>query len=62
MAALLRHGALERLGQHVQLQRAADQRRVRFYFTHSQFDMALLLDQLDGTIGVRKREVSRDDA
>lgn len=39
----------------------ADQRRVRFYSTHSQFDMALLLDQLDGTIGVRKREVSRDD-
>ena len=31
-----------------------DQRRVRFYSTHSQFDMALLLDQLDGTIGVRK--------
>jgi hypothetical protein len=40
----------------------ADQRRVRFYSTHSQFDMALLLDQLDGTIGARKRKVSSDDA
>jgi len=40
----------------------ADQRRVRFYSTHSKFDMALLLDQLDATIGVRKREVSRVDA
>lgn len=40
----------------------ADQRRVRFYCTHSKFDMALLLDQLDGTIGERGREVSRIDA
>lgn len=39
----------------------ADQRRVRFYSTHSKFDMALLLDQLDGTIGERRREVSRVD-
>lgn len=38
----------------------ADQRRVRFYRTYSKFDMALLLDQLDGTIGERRREVSRD--
>jgi len=35
----------------------ADQRRVQFYSTHSKFDMALLLDQLDATIGVRRREV-----
>jgi hypothetical protein len=34
-----------------------DQRRIDFYSTRSQFDMALLLDQLDGTIGLRKREV-----
>ena len=39
-----------------------DQRRVCFYSTHSQFDMVLLLDQLDGTIGVRRREASRGDA
>jgi hypothetical protein len=40
----------------------ADGQRVRFYSTESKFDMALLLDQLDGTIGARRREVSRDDA
>jgi hypothetical protein len=34
-----------------------DQQRVRFYATHSQFDMGLLLDQLDGTINQRKRVV-----
>jgi len=39
-----------------------DQQRVQFYSTHSKFDMALLLDQLDATIGVRRREVSRVDA
>jgi hypothetical protein len=32
-----------------------DQRRVRFYCTHSKLDMALLLDQLDATIGERRR-------
>src|SRR5688572_11673589 len=36
-----------------------DQRRVRFYCTHSKFDMALLLDQLDATIGERRRDVAR---
>src|SRR6266851_3705825 len=40
----------------------ADSQRVRFYSTESKFDMALLLDQLDGTIGERRREVSRADA
>jgi hypothetical protein len=30
--------------------------RVRFYSTESKFDMVLLLDQLDGTIGERRRE------
>ena len=40
----------------------ADGRRVRFYSTESKLDMVLLLDQLDGTIGDRLREVSRDDA
>jgi hypothetical protein len=34
----------------------ADHRRVQFYSTHSKFDMALLLDQLDATIGERRRE------
>ena len=29
--------------------------RVRFYSTYSTFDLALLLDQLDGTIGERPR-------
>ena len=33
----------------------ADQRRVQFYSTHSKFDMTLLLDQLDATIGARRR-------
>ena len=40
----------------------ADGQRVRFYSSESKFDMALLLDQLDGTIGERRREVSRVDA
>ena len=40
----------------------ADKRRIRFYSTQQKFDMALLLDQLDATIGERRREVSRDDA
>jgi hypothetical protein len=35
-----------------------DSQKVVFYSTHSKFDMALLLDQLDGTIGERRREVS----
>ena len=33
----------------------ADQRKIRFYCTEQKFDMALLLDQLDATIGVRHR-------
>ncbi len=37
----------------------ADGQRVQFYATQSQFDMALLLDQLDGTIGTRPRKVSQ---
>jgi hypothetical protein len=40
----------------------ADTRRVRFYSTEQKFDMALLLDQLDATIGERRRVVSREDA
>ncbi len=32
-----------------------DKRRVRFYSTMQRFDMALLLDELDGTIGGRRR-------
>ena len=36
----------------------ADDRRVRFYSTESKFDMALLLDQLDGTIGERLRRLT----
>ena len=32
-----------------------DDRRVRFYSTESKLDMVLLLDQLDGTIGERRR-------
>jgi len=39
----------------------ADGRRIRFYSTESKFDMVLLLDQLDGTIGERRREASRDE-
>ena len=39
----------------------ADQRRVQFYRTESKFDMALLLDQLDATIGMRRREVESVD-
>lgn len=38
----------------------ADQRRVRFYCTEEKLDMALLLDQLDATIGPRKRKLSRN--
>jgi len=34
-----------------------DGQRVRFYCTESKFDMVLLLDQLDCTIGERRREV-----
>jgi hypothetical protein len=34
----------------------ADQQRVQFYSTHSKFDMALQLDQLDATLGVRERK------
>lgn len=30
--------------------------KVRFYTTHSKFDMALLLDELDGTIGEKERK------
>ena len=37
-------------------------RRIRFYSTHSKFDMALLLDQLDGTIGQRRRQISPNDS
>ena len=37
----------------------ADGQRVQFYATQSQFDMALLLDQLDGTVGTRPRKVSQ---
>jgi hypothetical protein len=33
-----------------------DGQRVRFYSTESKVDMVLLLDQLDGTIGERRRE------
>jgi hypothetical protein len=33
----------------------ADQRKVLFYSTEQKLDMALLLDQLDGTIGERPR-------
>jgi hypothetical protein len=36
----------------------ADGRRVHFYSTESQFDMALLLDELDGTIGERERHIT----
>ncbi len=36
-----------------------DQRRVRFYSTHSKCDMGLLIDQLDATIGFRERKVVR---
>ena len=33
-----------------------DKRKILFYSTYSKFDMALLLDQLDGTIGFRPRK------
>jgi hypothetical protein len=39
-----------------------DQRRVLFYSTYSKFDMVLLLDQLDGTIGDRPRVDPRKHA
>jgi len=39
-----------------------DQRRVRFYSTYSKFDMALLIDQLDATIGFRERRAVRMDS
>lgn len=39
----------------------ADGRLALFYCTESKFDMILLLDQLDGTIGERRREASRDN-
>jgi hypothetical protein len=35
-----------------------DQRRIQFYSTHSKFDMMLLLDRLDATIGERRRKAS----
>ena len=38
-----------------------DGKKVLFYSTYSKFDMALLLDQLDGTIGERRREVPGND-
>ncbi len=34
-----------------------DGRRIHFYRTYSKFDIVLLLDQLDGAIGERPREV-----
>jgi hypothetical protein len=34
-----------------------DGQRVRFYSTESKFDMVFLLDQLDGAIGERRRDV-----
>jgi len=40
----------------------SDARRIRFYSTESKFDMVLLLDQLDATIGFRRREASNSDA
>jgi hypothetical protein len=39
-----------------------EQRRVLFYSTYSKFDMVLLLDQLDGTIGDRPRLDPRSHA
>lgn len=35
-----------------------DNRRIQFYRTESKFDLVLLLDQLDGTIGERPRITS----
>jgi hypothetical protein len=35
----------------------SNSQRVQFYATQSKFDMALLIDQLDGTIGERPRKV-----
>lgn len=35
----------------------ADRRRVRFYSTEEKVDMVLLLDELDATIGPRKRKI-----
>lgn len=39
-----------------------NKQRVQFYSTEQKADMALLLDQLDGTIGERRREVPRENA
>jgi hypothetical protein len=39
-----------------------DNRRVLFYSTYEKLDMALLLDQLDATIGYRHRESAGADA
>jgi hypothetical protein len=39
-----------------------DQRKVLFYSTQHKLDMALLLDELDGTIGERRRVDPRKDA
>ncbi len=40
----------------------ADRRKVLFYSTEQKFDMALLLDQLDATIGERRRVDPRENA
>lgn len=40
----------------------ADQRKVIFYSTEQKFDMVLLLDQLDATIGERRRVDPRENA
>ena len=40
----------------------ADQRKILFYSTQQKWDMALLLDQLDATIGERRRIDPREHA
>jgi hypothetical protein len=40
----------------------ADQRKVLFYATEQKFDMVLLLDELDATIGERRRVDPRENA
>ncbi len=40
----------------------ADKRKVSFYSTEQKFDMVLLLDQLDATIGERRRVDPRENA
>lgn len=40
----------------------ADQRKVLFYSTKQKLDMVLLLDQLDATIGERRRIDPRENA